>query len=348
MNQSIAKTSLLAAAFAASGMLSSVQAETTSEPDEERWFQVELIVFEHRNSSSNEQWSEELRKEPVPDDEAGWEENVAAANPSDSVIEGVTTPVTPPAAEIPPVATAQPPLEELTYPDGSPLLPPATDDANAVNVNATTNELSALSSLPPARDDSIERPLVILPDEALSLQEISARLNDDEAYQVRFHHSWRQSMVEAANAPWIRIEGTERFGNTPVLSGSVSFSLKRYLHIRTRLSITEFEPFQNLSSEIPDDYVAIESAPELLEDGIGLDADDSPISYEPLRRFDLIESRRMRSGELHYIDSPVLGVLVKITPYEAAEPETEAPPALEVSPQQEENTIQPAPAPATE
>ena len=32
--------------------------------------------------------------------------------------------------------------------------------------------------------------------------------------------------------------------------------------------------------------------------------------------FELIESRRMRSGELHYFDHPVFGMLVRVTPYQ--------------------------------
>lgn len=37
------------------------------------------------------------------------------------------------------------------------------------------------------------------------------------------------------------------------------------------------------------------------------------------------ESRRMRSGELHYIDHPILGVLMKITPVRVGGPEEGAP-----------------------
>jgi hypothetical protein len=32
--------------------------------------------------------------------------------------------------------------------------------------------------------------------------------------------------------------------------------------------------------------------------------------------FELVESRRMRSGELHYFDHPVFGMIVRITPYQ--------------------------------
>jgi hypothetical protein len=34
--------------------------------------------------------------------------------------------------------------------------------------------------------------------------------------------------------------------------------------------------------------------------------------------FELNESRRMRSKELHYLDHPAMGIIVKITPVEAS------------------------------
>ena len=45
-----------------------------------------------------------------------------------------------------------------------------------------------------------------------------------------------------------------------------------------------------------------------------LTQDNIPIAY-----FELNESRRMRSEEIHYLDHPALGIIVKITPIEAPE-----------------------------
>ena len=45
---------------------------------------------------------------------------------------------------------------------------------------------------------------------------------------------------------------------------------------------------------------------------------------ETLQSFKLAQSRKMRSGELHYIDNPRFGLLTRITPLEdkALEPST--------------------------
>ena len=46
-------------------------------------------------------------------------------------------------------------------------------------------------------------------------------------------------------------------------------------------------------------------------------------------RYSLIQRRKMRSKELHYIDHPKLVLLVKVIPYTPAEPILEAIPADE-------------------
>ena len=43
--------------------------------------------------------------------------------------------------------------------------------------------------------------------------------------------------------------------------------------------------------------------------------------YSVERTVVLRQHRRMRSNELHYIDHPLFGLLVRITPYETAKPE---------------------------
>ena len=70
------------------------------------------------------------------------------------------------------------------------------------------------------------------------------------------------------------------------------------------------------------------------------------LRQQPLvdNRYRMQARRRMRSGELHYIDHPLMGVLIKITPYELpkpvpivpVEPEVVDKPAVEQEAQTEE------------
>lgn len=103
-------------------------------------------------------------------------------------------------------------------------------------------------------------------------------------------------------------ESEEPGAITPIanLQGIIKIVLSRYLHTDIELvykKVTADEAIDRFDS----DY---------LENRAGKDQ----VYY-------LKQNRRMRSKELHYIDHPVLGVLVKITPYKVEKPAETIPPA---------------------
>jgi hypothetical protein len=73
----------------------------------------------------------------------------------------------------------------------------------------------------------------------------------------------------------------------PVMEGLVSVSVKRYLHVNLDMTLR----------------IARVSAGGESKDGV-LEFGD--------RRYRMQEHRRMRSGELHYLDHPMMGVLIRI------------------------------------
>jgi len=76
----------------------------------------------------------------------------------------------------------------------------------------------------------------------------------------------------------------------PPMEGTLTLSRNRYLHADLDL---------------------------LLRRADGVD----PVSGTAARRtYRLHAQRRMRSGELHYIDHPAMGVLIKVTPFGPAQP----------------------------
>jgi len=85
--------------------------------------------------------------------------------------------------------------------------------------------------------------------------------------------------------------------STAELNGSIAIGLGRYLHAHTDLVYTEPAPPQR--------------APQSATDT--LFAQQLPAWQSHRVR----DHRRMRSRELHYLDHPKLGVLILITPYEA-------------------------------
>ena len=103
------------------------------------------------------------------------------------------------------------------------------------------------------------------------------------------------------------------------LEGKITVALTRYLHTYTNLILRRprlsADPVLDNAAEA--EYLAAHAA-------------DTRILNNHLLR----EHRRMRSKNLHYIDSPEFAMLVLITPYEVAERFIEAPiePESEVEP----------------
>lgn len=110
-----------------------------------------------------------------------------------------------------------------------------------------------------------------------NLQAIADAMRRSSLYRPLLHWRWRQPGWERGQAVPIQLSASGYDSGGAALSGTVSLALSRYLHLTADLRLTET---------------------------------DSGISMT------LRETRRMRSGELHYLDHPRFGVLARITPYE--------------------------------
>ena len=126
---------------------------------------------------------------------------------------------------------------------------------------------------------------------ALSLNDTWGALRRSARYRPILHAGWRLRGGPRSSTRPARLTahlGNDRDG--PVVYGNVRVSLARYLQIELDLLYTRPPP-------VTDDAAA--------------PADAIPT------RFRLIAERRMRSRELHYIDHPMFGVLVLVTPARA-------------------------------
>ena len=138
--------------------------------------------------------------------------------------------------------------------------------------------------------------------------------------------------------------GTETAEALPMLDGTIKVVLSRYLHLHVDLRYnylidggcevvyplsekTEGAGFfehdnSYLEDSTPDDG----GTPWSPFDTSATDENSDSVCYQPMR---LRESRRMRSKELHFLDHPLFGMLVLITPYEipeaAPEPQEQLP-----------------------
>jgi len=286
-------------------------AATLAHGEEIPWYQVEIIIFE-RNDPAGAQ------AELWPDDPGS-----------------------------PPLNTAT----ELHSPLDTPF------------VAATPELAALLEPVTPPEGPPPVKPFELLGETEFRLNDVMTKLSNSTAYRPLLHAAWRQPTHSRAEAAPVHIFGGElaagnepdaaptpsnELGSAPAeggattepsgadaetapsayrpedsgatepagpdqvvpteggesaplyqVDGAVTVSVERYLHARLDLLYRRSLPVQDPT--LPPD------APEAME----------------LHTFRLQTSRRMRSQELHYIDHPLFGVLVMVTPFELPQAEPE-------------------------
>jgi len=158
-------------------------------------------------------------------------------------------------------------------------------------------------------------PYTLIPEEEFRLKTEFRRLQLSNVLQPVIHLAWRQPVTDSKHAKLLylrtsqppaeagRISGFESYATTEAvdLEGTIRVSVSRYLHVELDLL--------NRIKQSPG-YSSYEQS---FEGGL---------TQEPLpdNRYRMQAQRRMRSGELHFIDHPLMGALIKITPYELPKP----------------------------
>ena len=141
------------------------------------------------------------------------------------------------------------------------------------------------------------------------------KLNRSSRYNVLLHQSWQQTGLSNNDAFNIKVDTTKennvdnkaaslfnsgnqisKIDNNEIksnLKGTLKLILGRYLHIHTDLLYQR--PKKNYSSS-------------------------SPILHGSMfNEFEIKSQRRMRSKELHYIDHPLIGILILINPVNSSD-----------------------------
>ena len=152
------------------------------------------------------------------------------------------------------------------------------------------------------------------------LQEQAKKIDESESRRVLLHTGWRQPGMAREEALTVYFK-RQIAGSSPVssvtteapvdpmatsrwaqaqageLEGMIKVILSRYLHVDSDIV------FRPHVAEEPQSFFAM----EVMENTV------QPVVYRMHQT-----RRRMRSRELHYLDNPVLGMLVLITPYEVS------------------------------
>lgn len=184
-------------------------------------------------------------------------------------------------------------------------------------------------------EDAEPEGFVVMPAAELEFAGKTAYMQRNGPYRILFHQAWLQPVWEGKDAPWIILDRSGDTEQWPRLQGSIQLSLSRYLHLETNLWLNttgEYLPGQWRMPAPPlaPPSLVVEGLPEPEEEPYFLTPPDEPApggdeggtleepgDAYPFRHAVLLrQKRRMRSEEVHYLDHPLLGAVVKVTPYE--------------------------------
>lgn len=291
-------------------------------------YRVEVMLFTYldENSAREEHWP--LLKERAEAEEAAitaaLEEDTAATAESDTA------------------GDANSGVLQVSADESSGLNPDASDEMNS------------------AEEDTDSTPPVTLLDD-LEFANAVNRFGYRSDMKVVWHQAWIEELQDSANAYDHEVTASYEEENFRIdISGSFNLYRSRYIHIRPDLEVDQLiftipddaplsgETNDNtdegaMTMAVTSDTTSNSEALPGVEGQMTILPSDQGITNEPvaepepewipLRAAKIERSRRMRSGEVHYLDHPLVGMVVKVTPYEVPEEASEEAPESEASDQ---------------
>lgn len=194
--------------------------------------------------------------------------------------------------------------------------------------------------------DLTKEAFYLLPDNERQLNAQAQKLQRSPRFEVLFHNAWRQIITNKKSSKAILINGGQTFGQHQALEGSIRLSVATYLELQTNLWLAQFD--LNVGQEVSQTWPEIPLRPNYSMTNMRSLSLDSSIETEleqaltaentqwnngnvsessetaitdnyVTRQIILLQQERdMRSSEVHYIDHPVLNVIIQVTPYPPA------------------------------
>ena len=154
--------------------------------------------------------------------------------------------------------------------------------------------------------DGSDTPFQLLPADAMKLNKEADAIAGRRNLHVLLHAAWRQAVADPAHATAVVISGGKPFGAHHELEGTFTLSVEHFLRADTNLWLSRFSndaaDASAKTQSLPNPPAAI--APSAAEN----------THYVATQTVVLQEQRRLRSGELHYLDHPRMGLIVLVTP----------------------------------
>jgi len=301
----------------------------------EDWYQIEVIAFEytHPNASDVELW-ENQPSEPDWKSVISLTDEATAQNrrKQEEAAKAAAAPPPPPKPE-PTHPQEQNMVEQGDHGDDDetdyapppppvpkPVVPepakPSTDvpgqkfvtvEEILTGQHGQNPQTQAPSPTPPG-----QTPLdfVGLPSSQFTMADIERRLHRQGTYKILTHTAWRQAAFTGNNNEGVHIFGGKLLdhegplGNRYEFEGLVSLKSTKYLHLDVDALLRGSSgKDQGSKFNAPADLALLENPQH---------SNERSHVYQVYR---LEQSQRVRSNKVYYFDHPLMGVIVKISPY---------------------------------
>ncbi|MDP0561974.1 MAG: CsiV family protein [Candidatus Endonucleobacter sp. (ex Gigantidas childressi)] len=165
-------------------------------------------------------------------------------------------------------------------------------------------------------------PFIELPDSEHLLNDKATTLDQSPNYTVLLKMAWRLPKVSDNQVRPVVIESAQSNDSTFFIHGLISIDSKKHLHANVDLWYSEVKP-----EESPLSSTNLESK-TLYDHTLATNQEPRNLHLSITRNFQLKEKRIIqRISDTQYFDGPIIGMLLKLTPYER--PDDQPPPTLE-------------------
>ncbi|MFK7733051.1 MAG: CsiV family protein, partial [Pseudomonadales bacterium] len=238
------------------------------------------------------------------------------------------------------LAETWPATPMLAYPDkGRFLMNQSEVSVTAEPIQETTDDTGSFST----EEEGVERrtnlpPFTKLPVSRKDFADTASSMARSSRYKVLLHETWIQPVGSKGSALPLIIDRSGDTGEWPLLQGSIKLWLSRYLHLETNLWLNTSGSYLEGDWRMPSaplgpravangsgtslfaaEQTVAAPAPQPSENANLYWEEDQTVTtidrgYPYRHAVALQQKRRMRSKEVHYIDHPMLGLMIKLTP----------------------------------
>ncbi len=189
----------------------------------------------------------------------------------------------------------------------------------------------------PAKLDRLEKPMdldrdpfILLPKKHLNMRQSARRIDRASDLRLLAHFAWRQPLDEKNGAVPVLVQAGDQFDLDFELEGTLTASENRYLHVDSTLYFSRFERTPIADSTDWSSFYETPASPagdaqssfntEFNAANLSIFDQHASDDFQRILTATASDSRRLKSAELHYIDHPLFGILVKMTPHELPDP----------------------------